>query len=98
MAVKVSDVVVSTAGHDKGELFFVLEEDGTYAYLVNGKTRKIENPKRKKIKHLKVLGVAEGRTAERLNSGEKPGNSEIRKCLAEYRAANVGEMEVCKHG
>ena len=66
MTVKRADVVVSTAGHDKGQIFFVLEEDGTYAYLVDGKTRKIENPKRKKIKHLKLSGVAEGRTAERL--------------------------------
>ena len=47
MVVEKSDIVVSRAGRDKGKIFFVLEEDGTFAYLANGKERKIETPKKK---------------------------------------------------
>ena len=94
----VSDIVVSLAGHDKGEIFLVLEEDGDFAYLANGRSRKIENPKRKKVKHLRKAGAAEGRTAEKLRGGETLTNSELRKTLAAFAAADFGEQEVCKHG
>ena len=50
MEISKSDVVLSTAGRDKGLLFYVIETDGVYASLVNGKERKLEQPKRKKAK------------------------------------------------
>ena len=48
-------IVRSKAGHDKGQLFVisgVSDEKGGCVYIVNGKTRRIENPKKKKPKHL----------------------------------------------
>lgn len=42
----------SKAGHDKGEFFVVNSVEGSYAFLLNGKYRKEENPKRKNLKHL----------------------------------------------
>ena len=43
------------AGHDKGKLYYVLEEDEKSAVLVNGTTRKLANPKTKSIKHLQPI-------------------------------------------
>ena len=34
-----SHIVVSLAGHDKGMYFFVLERDGEYVTLADGKLR-----------------------------------------------------------
>ena len=51
----IADVVVSTAGRDAGSLFYVLETDGTWLALVNGKDRSIEKPKRKKSKHTRKV-------------------------------------------
>ena len=62
--IKKSDIVVSTAGRDEGKLFFVMEEDGEFAYLANGRERKIESPKKKKIKHLQFISESECRAAE----------------------------------
>jgi ribosomal protein L14E/L6E/L27E len=45
-------VVISSAGHDKGMLFAVLEVSGAYALIANGRLRPLEKPKRKSIKHL----------------------------------------------
>ena len=42
-----SDIVKSTAGRDKGKYFFVLAEEGEFLLLADGKTRKLESPKRK---------------------------------------------------
>ena len=46
-----SDIVKSAAGRDKGKLFFVLEAEEDFLLLADGKTRKLESPKRKKRKH-----------------------------------------------
>ncbi len=46
----------SKAGHDKGNVYVIYDVDDTYVYLVDGKIRKIDNPKKKKIKHVQVIG------------------------------------------
>ena len=52
----IADVVISTAGRDAGSLFYVIAADDTWLWLVNGKDRTIEKPKKKKRKHAsKVL-------------------------------------------
>ncbi|MBQ9709179.1 MAG: KOW domain-containing RNA-binding protein [Clostridia bacterium] len=49
-------LVESLAGHDKGETFAIINlVDGNYVLVANGKTRKVNNPKRKKLKHVKLL-------------------------------------------
>ena len=78
----IADVVISTAGRDAGQLFYVLEADETYLMLVNGKDRSLEKPKRKKRKHAKKVLRSETRVAEKLRSGDKVLNSELRRDLA----------------
>ena len=89
--IKKSDIVVSTAGRDEGKLFFVMEEDGEFAYLANGRERKIESPKKKKIKPLQFISESECRAAEKLRSGEKLTNSEIRRALSSVDRQNGDE-------
>ena len=78
----IADVVASIAGRDKDHLFYVLEVDGEYLLLADGKHRQIEKPKRKKIKHTVKVLRSETRVAEKLRLGEKVLNSELRKDLA----------------
>ncbi len=47
------DIVESLAGHDAGKYFVIISMNGIYAQIANGKLHKLENPKTKKIKHLK---------------------------------------------
>ncbi len=78
----IADVVISTAGRDQGKLFYVLETEGVFLLLVNGKDRTIDKPKRKKCKHVNKVLRSETRVAEKLRSGDKVLNSELRKDLA----------------
>ena len=78
----VSDVVVSTAGRDQGELFYVVGTDPVYLMLANGKDRTLDKPKRKKRKHVQKVLRAETRVAAKLASGDKVLNSELRRDLA----------------
>ena len=78
----IADVVVSTAGRDAGSLFYVIQADETYLSLVNGKDRTLEKPKLKKRKHATKVLRSETRVAEKLRSGDKVLNSELRRDLA----------------
>jgi ribosomal protein L14E/L6E/L27E len=50
------DVVRSTAGHDQGRLMIVWETaDADCVTVVDGRTRTLEKPKKKKCKHLKAI-------------------------------------------
>ena len=48
-------VVKSVAGREKNDVFIILNTDKDYAYLINGKSRPIECPKKKNFKHLHLL-------------------------------------------
>lgn len=79
-----SDIVKSIAGRDKGKLFFVLDTDGEFLLLADGKTRRLERPKRKKRKHTVFVERSDCRIAEKIRSEEKVTNSELRRTLADY--------------
>ena len=78
----IADVVVSTAGRDAGKLFYVIEADDLYLMLVNGNDRKLDKPKRKKRKHATKVLRSETRVAEKIRSGDKVLDSELRRDLA----------------
>ena len=89
----IADVVISVAGRDAGKMFYVLETDGIWLTLVNGKDRTIEKPKRKKRKHTNKVLRSETRVAEKLRNGDKVLNSELRRDLAylsQLQSNNLG--------
>ena len=92
--IMISDVVVSTAGRDQGNLFYVVGTDPIYLMLANGKDRTLEKPKRKKRKHTQKVLRSETRVAAKLLSGDKVLNSELRRDLAyisrEMQSNNLG--------
>ena len=95
MEVSKSDIVLSVAGRDTGTLFFVIGTDGVYVSLANGKERKIEHPKRKKLKHVQKVLRSDSPLAVRIRAGEKVLNSELRRELALIRQQiNVSTKEV----
>ena len=62
----IADVVISTAGRDAGQLFYVIGTEGPYLMLVNGKDRTIDKPKKKKRKHANMVLRSETRVAAKL--------------------------------
>ena len=80
--IQIADVVIATAGREKGKLFYVLDMDAEFLILVNGKDRTLEQPKRKKRRHVDKVLRSETRVAEKLRQGDKVLNSELRRDLA----------------
>ena len=79
---QISDVVISVRGRDQGEIFYVIGKQGQLLLLANGKNRTLEEPKRKKQKHVEKVLRSETRVAAKLLSGDKVLNGELRRDLA----------------
>ena len=87
--IRISDVVVSTAGRDRDQLFYVIGTEGVYTLLANGRDRTLEKPKRKKFKHVNKVLCAETRVTAKILAGDKVLNSELRKDLAYIRQSII---------
>ena len=85
MNAAVGQIVISRAGRDAGRKFAVVRViDDLYVEICDGDLRKVEKPKKKKIKHLNITDdMAEG-LAEKLKSGDRITNAEIRKALVDF--------------
>ena len=89
--VNISDLVVSTAGRDQGALYYCVSNDGRFVMLANGKDRTLDKPKRKSLRHVRKVLRSETRVAQKLTSGDKVLNSELRRDLAFLARENASE-------
>ena len=90
MKLERAQIVRSLAGHDKGSLLCVMDAEDEFLFVADGKTRKVENPKRKRAKHVEAVGTSSHPTIEKFRAGYPVGNQELRRALAALR----DEMEV----
>ena len=84
MEIEKADVVISLNGRDVGKRFLVVGKNDGYSLIADGKGRRLEKPKLKKNKHLKLEDKAGGLVADKLAGGQKVTNNEIRRVLAKY--------------
>lgn len=74
------EYVVSKAGRDKDRLFIVTSIlDEVYVAVADGDLRKIDNPKKKKIKHLNPMDKISEEIADKLNNNKKVTNLSVRR-------------------
>lgn len=52
MNITIGSVVKAKAGRDKDNFFIVLKVEDNFAFIADGKRRKVQNPKKKKLIHL----------------------------------------------
>ena len=77
----VGQVVFSKSGRDKGIAFIVVAEEGEYAYLVDGKLRTLDKPKKKKHKHIQVTYHVDDELAGKLTNKQYLNDADFRKAL-----------------
>ncbi|MBE7092091.1 MAG: hypothetical protein E7365_02800 [Clostridiales bacterium] len=75
---KLGAYVCSTRGRDANKCFLVVEIiDENFVLIADGKSRKIEKPKKKKIKHLVVLGQGDEEISAKLQNKETVTNKQV---------------------
>lgn len=84
MSIIQGNVVMATAGKEKGNLYIVLKVDEKFCYLVDGKRLKIAKPKKKSLKHVYIASKTSF-SQDKLESSEEKINAEIRKFLKERK-------------
>ena len=82
MDYNIGDIVISKAGRDKDSFLVVMDMiDDDKLLLADGKLRKAENPKKKKIKHVHKINAKSSLIYDKIMSNEKISNALIRKEL-----------------
>jgi len=78
----------SKAGHDKDMIYIIIKEEGEYVYVVDGKYKKLESPKKKNKKHIEWISSiynienADGNTSA---NGDRLRDEDIRKAIKTYK-------------
>ena len=84
MEIERTHIVRSLTGRDRGRVFLVWDTEGDFLLLVDGKTRGVEAPKKKRRKHAQLLDALNTPLKDKLLRGDQVFNSEIRKALSPY--------------
>lgn len=88
MNFEIGSIVISTMGRDKGMYFIVVAVEENYVYLVDGSVRKVDKPKKKKIKHIELTNYYNENIATRVKKKHKITNQDIKKALKEVLKSN----------
>jgi ribosomal protein L14E/L6E/L27E len=79
-------VVCSLAGRDKGHLFLVIEKvDVRHVIISDGKYRKVDKGKKKKVKHLKKTNYIVYELQKSLEEHKTISDAQIRRYLKDYQ-------------
>lgn len=75
-------IVRVIAGHDKNLFMVVTAVEGDFAYISDGKSRKLSKPKKKRLKHLRFTNTViktDGLTDKQLRRiiGDYTGNGKL---------------------
>lgn len=73
---------ISRAGHDKDTLYIIVDETSEYVYVVDGKYKTLDNPKKKNKKHIQIIKkTSDDILRDKLNMKQPIYNEEIRKAI-----------------
>jgi len=80
--ISIGQLVASNAGRDQTNIYLVVGTlQNKYLLLADGRERKLSNPKQKNIRHVKVFkSIAQG-VADKIQSGMKITDEEIRQAI-----------------
>ncbi|NLZ48266.1 MAG: hypothetical protein GX895_05650 [Clostridiales bacterium] len=78
----IGKVVLSKAGRDKDHLYVVIDVlNDKYVLLSNGNTKTVQMPKRKSLKHLRVLNNVDDEIKESIISKDRGTDLKIKRFL-----------------
>ena len=84
------------AGHDKGKLYIIMEEEDEYVYLSDGRLRTVDKLKKKKKKHIQIIKKIDERIFLEIENHRQISNEEIKRAIKEYEHRPIQEGENVK--
>ncbi len=80
----IGEFVYAIAGRDKRKAFICIKSEDEFLFICNGKSRKSDKPKKKKIKHLTLTGKCDEFLKSKLIKNLPVTNREIKKALSVF--------------
>jgi len=77
-------MVMSKAGHDKDNIYVISSIEDEYLYLVDGRLRKLTNPKKKKKMHVQPINYVDTKLKSKFDANENVINEEIKYAIKQY--------------
>lgn len=71
----------SLAGHDHNNVYIIVDADDEYVYLADGKLKKVDNPKKKKLKHVQLIKRTDDTITGRINNNVALSNEDIKYAI-----------------
>lgn len=79
-------LAASKAGHDKNKVYVIIKEEAEYIYLVDGKSRTLEKPKKKNKKHIQLIKKCPDKDIFEMIKSAKADDTVICKYIRGYEA------------
>ena len=89
MLVSIGSLVISKNGRDKDKYFLVVKVEDDYVYLCDGDMRKVDNPKKKKQKHIQATKYFSEDMAKKIHENIKLTNRDIKDSINEIVCKEV---------
>lgn len=93
--IKIGDVVISLKGKDAGTKMSVVGLKDGFAYVADGKHYGVVNPKKKNLKHLKVIvSVSDNELSEKIKSGKPIGCKTLKRYIFRTQIKKEEQLNV----
>ena len=85
----VGQIVISTQGRDKGKSYIIYQiKDDNIVFLVDGKYKLLLNPKKKRLRHIRLTPFINKELANKINQNIKVNDQMVYHALHEYLKLN----------
>ncbi|MBE5934597.1 MAG: hypothetical protein E7262_02250 [Lachnospiraceae bacterium] len=80
----VGSLIISRSGHDKNHIYVVMEVESGFVYVVDGRLKTIDKPKKKNIKHIQVVNNKPEDIMEKIDNNSLR-NEDIKRCIKLFK-------------
>lgn len=88
MEIKIGTFAKSKAGHDSNQIYVIINCDSEYVYLSDGRLKTVDNPKKKRYKHIQVINYINPVIDKKLKENNLLMNEDIKSAIKNYKANN----------
>ena len=82
----------SKAGHDKDTIYVIIKEDTEYVWLADGKLKTVDQPKKKRKKHIQIIRYFNNEEVQsKLLEGREVSDLEIVMVLKKYKKQQMND-------
>ena len=89
----VGSLVISKSGHDKNHVYVVMEVEGGFVYVVDGKIKTVDKPKKKNMKHIQMVNIKSDEIINKIDNKELR-NEDVKRFIKLFKKEHPCEAYI----